>query len=368
MSVLVTYFYQGEDAEAGTKNGFFIPSGGGSAPSSGRPSLTLGEFQRHFPPSANSYGGRLHFRFRAEDAQFGYVWLDVASPGDVLPVYKGQIAAKVLCLDARSAARRIAHLRRKPNQDFGVEGVLAAKASRGASGKAEGSSPRSSSGSSSGSSTAVAQAESKAPSSSSSTATAKSATAAANLMDFGSDDAIPSTPTVVKGPTSDFAGIDLSSASTQPPPAAPPAPKLNREELVAKREAAIQEKVNQALEFKQEVDENQKRESEELDAAKLKHDRNLTDWAFDQSKKKRNVRTLLSTMHKVLWAECTWKAVGLGDIIEPKKVKLQFRKAMLVVHPDRCTTLSAENRFIGKRVFEAINEAYQEFLKTESVE
>ena len=41
---------------------------------------------------------------------------------------------------------------------------------------------------------------------------------------------------------------------------------------------------------------------------------------------------------------------------------------MLVVHPDRCSGSSGEIRFIAKRVFEAINEAYQDFLKKESVE
>lgn len=40
---------------------------------------------------------------------------------------------------------------------------------------------------------------------------------------------------------------------------------------------------------------------------------------------------------------------------------------MLVVHPDRCSGMSAEIRFIAKRIFESINEAYQEFLKKEGV-
>jgi curved DNA-binding protein CbpA len=39
---------------------------------------------------------------------------------------------------------------------------------------------------------------------------------------------------------------------------------------------------------------------------------------------------------------------------------------MLVVHPDRCSHLDVETKFIAKRIFEAINEAYQEFLKKES--
>eukprot|EP01036_Dinobryon_divergens_P031797 gene31797-41268_t len=83
------------------------------------------------------------------------------------------------------------------------------------------------------------------------------------------------------------------------------------------------------------------------------------------NKEKRNVRTLLSTMHTVLWAESKWKPIGLGDVIEAKQVKLQYRKAMLVVHPDRSSNADTETKFIAKRIFEAINEAYEEFLKKE---
>jgi len=72
-------------------------------------------------------------------------------------------------------------------------------------------------------------------------------------------------------------------------------------------------------------------------------------------------------MHTVLWTPNKWKPIGLGDVLEPRGVKLQYRKAMLVVHPDRCAGLSAEVRFIAKRVFEGINEAYEEFLKKENV-
>ena len=54
-------------------------------------------------------------------------------------------------------------------------------------------------------------------------------------------------------------------------------------------------------------------------------------------------------------------------MIDPKKVKLNYRKAMLVVHPDRTSNQSTEIRFIGKRIFEAINDAYQDFLKKEGL-
>lgn len=70
----------------------------------------------------------------------------------------------------------------------------------------------------------------------------------------------------------------------------------------------------------------------------------------------------------VLWEGCNWKPIGLGDVIDPKKVKLNYRKAMLVVHPDRTSNQSAEIRFIGKRLFEAVNDAYQDFLQKEGLE
>jgi curved DNA-binding protein CbpA len=48
------------------------------------------------------------------------------------------------------------------------------------------------------------------------------------------------------------------------------------------------------------------------------------------------------------------------------QVKLTYRKAMLVVHPDRTTGTNADQQFAGKRIFEAINEAYAYFLEHES--
>ena len=107
-------------------------------------------------------------------------------------------------------------------------------------------------------------------------------------------------------------------------------------------------------------------------------------------------------MQTVLWEGTRWKTIGLGDLLEPKQVnnhylieycrdgvgrtfsptfssvmfcfpcellqvKLQYRKAMLVVHPDHNVHLTNENRYISKRIFEAVNEAYNEFTTKENV-
>ena len=44
-------------------------------------------------------------------------------------------------------------------------------------------------------------------------------------------------------------------------------------------------------------------------------------------------------MHTVLWAgETKWKPVGMADLVTPEQVKKVYRKAVLVVHPDKVST------------------------------
>lgn len=151
-----------------------------------------------------------------------------------------------------------------------------------------------------------------------------------------------------------------SSVSSSPPPV------LNRAELAKKRQHDIDAQVAAALDEKHERDKRVATEERELDEAKTKLDKSLTEWAFDNGKK-RNIRTLLATMHTVTWDGCKWKAIGLGDVLSPKQVKLQYRKAMLVVHTDKCSNMDTETKYIAMRLFEAINEAYEAFLEKESV-
>lgn len=44
----------------------------------------------------------------------------------------------------------------------------------------------------------------------------------------------------------------------------------------------------------------------------------------------------MSTMHTVLWdGETRWKPVGMSELVTPDQVKKYYRKAVLVVHPDK---------------------------------
>ncbi|XP_036777285.1 cyclin-G-associated kinase isoform X2 [Manis pentadactyla] len=73
-------------------------------------------------------------------------------------------------------------------------------------------------------------------------------------------------------------------------------------------------------------------QARDTDPLKLK----LLDWTDG---KERNIRALLSTLHTALWDGSRWTPVGMADLVTPGQVKRQYRRAVLVVHPDKATTL-----------------------------
>ncbi|CAH2310934.1 tyrosine- phosphatase auxilin isoform X1 [Pelobates cultripes] len=93
--------------------------------------------------------------------------------------------------------------------------------------------------------------------------------------------------------------------------------------------------------------------SKEMDPEKLK----ILDWIEG---KERNIRALLSTMHTVLWSgETKWKPISMADLVTPEQVKKVYRKAVLVVHPDKATGQPYEQ--YAKMIFMELNDAWSEF-------
>ena len=48
-----------------------------------------------------------------------------------------------------------------------------------------------------------------------------------------------------------------------------------------------------------------------------------------------NIRALLSTLHTVLWEGSGWNPPQMTDLVETGKVKKQYMKANLIIHPDK---------------------------------
>uniref|UniRef100_A0AAQ6AE46 Cyclin-G-associated kinase n=1 Tax=Amphiprion ocellaris TaxID=80972 RepID=A0AAQ6AE46_AMPOC len=93
--------------------------------------------------------------------------------------------------------------------------------------------------------------------------------------------------------------------------------------------------------------------TKDMDPLKLQ----ILDWIEG---KERNIRALLSTLHTVLWeGETRWKPVGMADLVTPDQVKKYYRKAVLVVHPDKATGQPYEQ--YAKMIFMELNDAWSEF-------
>lgn len=93
--------------------------------------------------------------------------------------------------------------------------------------------------------------------------------------------------------------------------------------------------------------------TKDTDPLKLK----ILDWIEG---KERNIRALLSTLHTVLWEdEERWKPVSMADLVTPEQVKKFYRRAALVVHPDKAAGKPYEE--YAKMIFMELNDAWSEF-------
>jgi len=82
----------------------------------------------------------------------------------------------------------------------------------------------------------------------------------------------------------------------------------------------------------------------------------IYDW---REGKARNIRSLLCSLHKIIWAGARWTECGMHQLVSANDVKKMYRKACLAVHPDK--QMGTENENISKLIFMELNEAWSEF-------
>lgn len=63
--------------------------------------------------------------------------------------------------------------------------------------------------------------------------------------------------------------------------------------------------------------------------------------------KESNLRALLSTLQNVLWEGSGWKEIGMGELLMPGKVKINYMKGIAKVHPDKVSGLLLLPRALG---------------------
>jgi hypothetical protein len=134
----------------------------------------------------------------------------------------------------------------------------------------------------------------------------------------------------------------------------------NVQAAVSKRVNDMKESQEKALQEVREREAKKKVEEDEEDVARKQLEPKIKIWSEEHGKKKQ-LRALLGTLHTVLWPGAKWKPLSIGDILDDSKVKRAFHKATLVVHPDKTHHLPGDQRFLAKRIFDALCQAKTDF-------
>jgi len=400
--IWVFYFIQGEEGESySSMNALKI--------STSSQELRLCDFLRSLPKLGESEA-KYHCRFRVPDPLYEYTWLDISKPNATLPTYDDMICAKLLDLNKisckngtrlkkktiatnrpvksanfpnKSGARHNSNERNENERNnFGKFSNYDPTPEKNVDLSKHKSSPIISQ-SQNNSFHRQNQSEYKIRSCQAPNARGSppplppprnvSSTNSNDLMDFDSFYEESSTSEAVRSKRRDSKARTSSENDRSFDAALGNNTKKIIEEngksayvnaCIEERAMKIENDMNRAVQVKKDRDAALIKEQDDFETAKAKHDAKLTTWAEDHGRK-RNLRTLLSTMHNVLWEGTRWKPIGIGDILDSSKVKLSYRKAMLVVHPDKCADQSNENKFIAKRIFEALNESWKDFSLAE---
>ena len=343
----VFYTLQSERGEdSAHPNLFRVPGGPSGGPP---PRVTLQDVQDAFPLSGS---GSFHFRFQVK-ADGAPLWLDLVNPSDVVPTSGPAIIAKVLRLGAcrsivwwwwggRDAAAPVRHSVTflspppPPHSTPPTDNIKCAAHN------------------------ALNLHLRPPPAGGAAAATPSAATASAAAP---SRDPPPPTPgarpvnrvehVAAQVEVPDHVDDDLADKSDYVKAAV----MARRNELARKQAAAVAETNAR--------DEGAVREQADRDAAAAMYGPALAAWAAEPSGTKKSIRSLLSTMHTVLWEGAKWEPVPLAKLVVPARVKFYFMRAATVVHPDKMANLDPGQKFIATSIFHAVETAYRAFAETE---
>lgn len=117
----------------------------------------------------------------------------------------------------------------------------------------------------------------------------------------------------------------------------------------------------------QQIKNNTREEQIQMQADKMKSANYLEPmvktWAYNNTVRK-DIRTLLSTLDKVLWKDFNkWTFVSISDILSDVALKNKIREAKIKFHPDKNTELPADKQYLLERIISEINAAYKEYQK-----
>ncbi|KAJ8661766.1 hypothetical protein O0I10_002574 [Lichtheimia ornata] len=104
-----------------------------------------------------------------------------------------------------------------------------------------------------------------------------------------------------------------------------------------------------------------KQEAEDAERMQKTDDVNarILQW---KSGKENNLRALLATLDTLLWPGAQWRGANMSELINPKKCKIIYMKAIAKVHPDKLPSdVTVEQRMLASAIFSTLNEAWDSF-------
>jgi len=81
--------------------------------------------------------------------------------------------------------------------------------------------------------------------------------------------------------------------------------------------------------------------------------------------KKGNLRALLSSIQDVLWPDSGWKPVSLAELMDPKRVRRFWLKAVAIVHPDKVQGEDVRKQLLAERIFNVLRDTFDVFKEKE---
>lgn len=122
--------------------------------------------------------------------------------------------------------------------------------------------------------------------------------------------------------------------ATKTGPASGRPAKPHRPQVSTTRPSEAVERLRQANEEAEKVDDQKFALADSVDAR-------VEAW---KSGKQDNIRALLVSLDTVLWREAGWKKVGLHELVMANKVKIIYMKGIAKVHPDKVSELLSSFR------------------------
>ncbi|KAI8884621.1 hypothetical protein K501DRAFT_217284 [Backusella circina FSU 941] len=143
-------------------------------------------------------------------------------------------------------------------------------------------------------------------------------------------------------------------------------PDIDFNIFIPRKETPVNlEEINNSKAVKEMREREKKKEKEEMERLEKqdKVDAQIVSWRMG---KERNLRALLSSLDSILWPGVQWKSVTMTDLLEPKRCKITYMKAIAKVHPDKLpSSATVEQRLLASSIFTCLNQAWDLF-KTEN--